>query len=646
MTLLRPGQVTIGRLNLRGTQLESLSAQRQAAYLLNQVSLRPPGLPETAILCVRKFRDPRPGSLQLARRETEPHPQWKQAVTEALDHLTRRAARPALGAVPAEAEAVLFMDQAELLACLANDWQAGLVVGRWWWQSLFPRTDPLHLIPHAWLESPEHVPAMLGRLAEMRRAEIVISVLDSTEAYTVVQSIVRRFALRDLASAIQPIGVSPTVTVHNPLVNNVADPGFMKVERRSPNAPWRKWVPERNDSTLGVAQQLLLGVGLMLHRAPALARAPTFAQEVAAWLEAARASETYQPASPIPTALVMTTDTSAQDREVRSTTILPEGVENDAVGSGDTAPEVSESHPALVKHAKFTHHINASTSTSLDTVRPVVDEVESIREQAARARTGLNTTSSPPALEWLVESRFGGLFYLINLGLFLNLYGDFTTPAAPGLALPVWDFVALVGRRLIGEAVERDPIWPLLATLSGRHEGEAPGWNFEPPAEWQISSEWLAPFPESTAWCWSAAQGRLRVDHPEGFCVLDVPRSQEDPKVQLASHLSIYAEYVAFALSRERAAQAMRRSPLERWLDWLMPYLTARLKRAFGLTEAEPSDLPRLLIEHPARIKVTAARVDIELSLAELPIAIRLAGLDRDPGWVPAAGRAIAFHFE
>jgi hypothetical protein len=35
----------------------------------------------------------------------------------------------------------------------------------------------------------------------------------------------------------------------------------------------------------------------------------------------------------------------------------------------------------------------------------------------------------------------------------------------------------------------------------------------------------------------------------------------------------------------------------------------------------------------------------INFALAELPIEIRIAGLDRDPGWVPAAGRFIAFHF-
>jgi len=33
-------------------------------------------------------------------------------------------------------------------------------------------------------------------------------------------------------------------------------------------------------------------------------------------------------------------------------------------------------------------------------------------------------------------------------------------------------------------------------------------------------------------------------------------------------------------------------------------------------------------------------------ALAGLPIELRIAGLDRDPSWVPAAGRFINFHFE
>jgi hypothetical protein len=84
--------------------------------------------------------------------------------------------------------------------------------------------------------------------------------------------------------------------------------------------------------------------------------------------------------------------------------------------------------------------------------------------------------------------------------------------------------------------------------------------------------------------------------------------------------------------------------PLRRWLDQLMLYLRLRLQRALGL--ATQDDLAAVLCRHRTRVTTTATHVDVHLSLAELPITIRLAGLDRDPGWVPAAGRTIAFHFD
>jgi hypothetical protein len=74
-----------------------------------------------------------------------------------------------------------------------------------------------------------------------------------------------------------------------------------------------------------------------------------------------------------------------------------------------------------------------------------------------------------------------------------------------------------------------------------------------------------------------------------------------------------------------------------------MPYVRARLVRALGLES--PAESGQLLCARHARVFVTAARLDVYLALAELPIAVRLAGLDRDPGWVPAAGRFLAFHF-
>ncbi len=53
-----------------------------------------------------------------------------------------------------------------------------------------------------------------------------------------------------------------------------------------------------------------------------------------------------------------------------------------------------------------------------------------------------------------------------------------------------------------------------------------------------------------------------------------------------------------------------------------------------------------LVVMHSARVRLTATHLDVFLTLEELPVEIRIARLDRDPGWVPAAGRYIAFHFQ
>ena len=84
--------------------------------------------------------------------------------------------------------------------------------------------------------------------------------------------------------------------------------------------------------------------------------------------------------------------------------------------------------------------------------------------------------------------------------------------------------------------------------------------------------------------------------------------------------------------------------PLERWLDWVVPFVSARLRRALG--EIGGTALRDLVFFHHGRVELTAARIDVRFRLAEHPIELRLAGLDRDPGWVPAAGRTLTFYYD
>jgi hypothetical protein len=244
-----------------------------------------------------------------------------------------------------------------------------------------------------------------------------------------------------------------------------------------------------------------------------------------------------------------------------------------------------------------------------------------------------------------IDTAWGGIFYLINLGLFLNIYGDFTTPAQPGMLLPIWDFLALLGQQLVGDRMHADPVWPLLAHLSGRSAQEAPGQGFDPPDVWRVPVEWLQPFPEAGLWCWTTAHGQLCVQHPAQFLVLDVPRAAGDTSQQLTQELQSYSACAALVWQRDTlSGSSGDATPLERWIGWLMPYVRARLQRALGVDEAD--ELGHIVCAHQARVCVTATHVDIFLALDTLPIAIRRAGLDRDPGWMPAAGRYIAFHFE
>ena len=46
------------------------------------------------------------------------------------------------------------------------------------------------------------------------------------------------------------------------------------------------------------------------------------------------------------------------------------------------------------------------------------------------------------------------------------------------------------------------------------------------------------------------------------------------------------------------------------------------------------------------RVVVSRTHVDLYMSMEEIVLPIRHAGLDRDPGWVPELARIVLFHFD
>jgi hypothetical protein len=243
----------------------------------------------------------------------------------------------------------------------------------------------------------------------------------------------------------------------------------------------------------------------------------------------------------------------------------------------------------------------------------------------------------------MIDTAFGGLFYLVNLGLYLGLYGDFSMPEQPGIALPIWDFVALLGEKLAGDAIRTDPVWGLLASLAGRDPEARPGADYLPLADFRVEPGWLSILTDQGAWRWDAGGGRLRVRHPAGFWVLDI-RARGDTARQLAREMRRYAGAARGDLQPARLRRDRSQGETDRWVGLIAGYCRVRLQRALGARSARSAI--RQLCDQQARVMLTASTLHVIFHLDDLPIEVRRAGLDRNPGWVPAAGRFITFSFE
>lgn len=600
--LVESGKTHVRTLRARTSERDALALRLRLDAALSAMDLHPPGVPSSAIVCVRGLRTTRRrGS---ARDDADAARSWERSVTSALATLAARAARPARGPVPEAAEAVLFADRSELMACLATDWLKGAAASaRWWWRSLLSaRAGTRALVLGVWMEAPEHVPAALEHLARAGGAEDFARSLNDAEAASLLARVAHAFGVVELRKAFErgPHSEAQTSGLHDEAR------GAGEGEAR---APWHGRVQEARGHGLGREQESLLGFGLTLARAPHVARSPAFALEVLEWRARHDANargaasrehggDSRQPGLH---------ETPSEDGGAAGTNQSVSGAR--AEGRGREVAEGSEParRPEMENRGGDEGAKGPAVEAGLRGVRvhdgrdeawpaPVGnlerDAVGSRPAWAVESREffdeELDEAPPPRLLEASVATRLGGLFYLVNVGLFLELYGDFTTPLKPGLALPVWDFVALVGRELYGEAVCEDPVWTLLARLAGRDADEEPGRGSAPPTDWRVPPSWAAPLGGE----------------------VDAPPAQS----------------------------------LEAWVGWLTGLVRERLRLALGVGDVQ--EVARVLCEQEARVVVTASHVDVHFRLSGLPIEIRLAGLDRDPGWVPAAGRFVAFHYE
>jgi hypothetical protein len=81
----------------------------------------------------------------------------------------------------------------------------------------------------------------------------------------------------------------------------------------------------------------------------------------------------------------------------------------------------------------------------------------------------------------------------------------------------------------------------------------------------------------------------------------------------------------------------------QRWVGRIARIVSRRLTRSLDMCA---SDAASFVVRRDAGVVVSAAHVEVTFALESLSVAIRRAGLDRNPGFVPAASRSIGFVYE
>jgi hypothetical protein len=590
MTSLASGAVTLCHVRVHDARSEALAERRRFERSIQGADWAPPGPLPGAILLIRRLRlaGGRTGAQTLGER-----------VPRALRELAAYAHRPWLQGDRSDAPAIVFADASELAACFVRDWLRGLARQRWWWQVVLAESTAGAWMQRELLARPEQLAPALALLSEGGLALPWVSRLEPRVCTSAADALLRAHGL---APGDRSVPLAVTAGRAAPPPGPPGDDGTPAAAGAEEPALQRllQEVPELMDGTLGPAQRQLLAVALVLARRPRWARTPAFTIA----FEALRRLPSGEGRDVVTRLLRPVSASEAPEHGPASQgapapepgPILPR--ERASPGSADTAAPVPSPPPVGRPGPHPSRPVGAARVAARPPPAPRSDEGAPAAPPAIAPMPGLPATDpaapvpEPPlAMTALVDSRpaepgvhaaaaratplrraatdpriptrYGGLFYLLNAALAMGLYGDFTQPLARTLALSPWDWLALVGRDWFGDDLVDDPLWALLAEIAGRHDGEEPGRDLEPP-------------------------------------------------------------------SQRRAKQ-----PVDA--------LELRLARAVGLPAGD--ELRALVCRHRAGVALRPGTVHVFLSLDELPLAIRIAGLDRDPGWIPAAGRDVRFFF-
>jgi hypothetical protein len=625
-----------------------------AEALAAEVAESLPALPPQALLLVRRVALALPGldvdRIPDARLRQLTGQASRRMLTAARD----QAARPARQAADNHAVAVFFADEAELLACLARDALDGRL-DTWWWRSVLGRHYPDWT--SAWQERPTAGTAALRLLTRAGLDEAVADALGLALPPTVARpspAPVLHAAQPPASTAdlvVMPPAAPPATTAGGRPAIVVTDRGTDAGSSSDP--PLAARVPPAA-ATSGDATQAAT-VARPASARPAGDLPPTPGEPTAATPPRTAASEAAGVAAFAGRAAghtrtsAMLSNTAVADASLQrpaspaTDTARRPAVSDSAVREDEaTAPPAARgpwpppaSHRAImsapvpaaappialaprttagkmVAAPGDTRQTSAGPPAVAAAVRSSVlppalpghattptarrgSDVPAPTEQAPAQTVAMANDLTPAGEAWplavtpqAVFTRCARLLFLVNLLLGDGLYPDFTRPAERGFPVPLWQLLALLGIALAGPEFRRDPLHAALETLASEVAGND---------QTDLDRRWPIP----------AAPGGQRL-----------------------------------------RARSLRRQPKAAFARWFVRYCLSLRRRLAAALAVAPALVGRQLWQQhgDACVWLSTAEIVVVYPLDEHPVAWRLAGLDRDPGYLPSVGRTLRFVFE
>lgn len=695
---------------------ESGALRRRVAHLIDTVTFDPPGMSPSSILLVRRLADPLPRRLAPHLEAVRADSEWERAARSRLSDFHRRAVCPIQGVVSGAADAVIFADQSEMLACLARDIVSGNAAMFWWWRAIL-RALPAGMIEAlvaAWRRDARYIPAALHLLHARGEALRVLNSISPTQSWSLLQEIAREFGI-SLPS------LSTASPIHASQRQQDSPPAKSDEERRlslqhaqqlafESTAPWRELTfLEALPDSFGRERSALLGISLLLHRAPQVARAAGFTERFFAWYQSAKtqkaersflastpalasqASAAQAASSPVTISPLMPAEQHessqsmpavANDRSQMPVVMAqeePSNTETQArTGATNRATESSAITEALKQNSGYGVAPIPQTPAQEKPQNQIINaNVNHERLQAARAVASGTATSElsailpapevqapqlvapvKPADGEPVPTELGGVLFLVNLLLALKLPESLESEFGVG---PVsgWDLLELLARSLLGEraaALANDGVWSVLGQLAGRSPDVPLAAEFQPQQCYRIPPSWLGAIGPKAPQVFGVRSraNHLQLWHQQGFALADclinnaLSRQSIEEECSLHCGIGVHPQLASWRKIARHALVGCRNFQADRVaLRRFMAFLLpyVRWRLCLALGISNAHALPETLLLRRGRLYVTRTHVDLVMHLNQATPEVRMSGLDADPGWVPSLGRVIKFSF-